>query len=597
MFRWLRVIVCSGCLIGFGEALATELRTQSNVALATPPAAVAARDMNWDFTPDLVVANTATNTIAVISINGFGTMESTFDYAVGNGPVALALADYSGDGYIDVAVANQTAGTVSILNNKAVSGVALNPASSYAAGSAPVAIVTGLFNNDLFYDLVVVNQTSNTVTVLLNSGTGSFQVMASYGVGSSPRAVVAADFDGNGSLDLAVVNQGDSTVSVLLNNGGGQFAAPLTYAVGSSPLAIAALDMDRNGTMDLAITHSSTATLSLWRNNGSGIFAFAASYSVGVNPEVVVAVDMNGDGYGDLAVANAGSGTVSLLENNRNGAFALGQMAAVGTTPVSIVAADLDVDGTSDLLVANAGSSNLSLLINDTDLRPSPFQFTDQVNVALNAVVESNVITLTGMTGWGQITVSQGEYAVSTDSGLTWSPWSSSSPMAVAAGDQVKLRVTASAQGYTRVDVDVMIGGVLDTFSIRTFGDSVADPFLFVDQTGVALDTIVSSNIITVTGIDIDVAISVVGGLYSVNGGAFTSAPGYVNNNDTVQLRITSAPLKGEAVNVALYIGGVADTFTVTTAAATSSGGGGALDLAQLLLLLPLLRRLYNPSR
>ena len=166
------------------------------------------------------------------------------------------------------------------------------------------------------------------------------------------------------------------------------------------------------------------------------------------------------------------------------------------------------------------------------------------------------------------------------------------------AGDQVKLRVTASALGYTRVDVDVLIGGVLDTFSVRTFGDSVPDPFLFVDQTGVALSTILSSNVITVTGIDIDVAISVVGGSYSVNGGAFTTAPGFVRNNDTVQLRVTSAPLKGEAVNVALYIGSITDTFTITTAAAASSGGGGggALNLAQLLLLLPLLRRLYNPS-
>ncbi|MDZ4263322.1 MAG: VCBS repeat-containing protein [Pseudomonadota bacterium] len=599
MFRWLRVIVCSGCLIWVGEAQSTELRAQSNVALANPPAAVAARDMNWDFIPDLVVANTAANTITVNSLNSFGSMDATFDYVVGSGPVALALADYSGDGYIDIAVANQTAGTISVLNNKAVAGAEFNPAASYAAGNTPVAMVAGLFNSDLFYDLVVVNQTNNSVTLLLNSGTGSFPTMVTYGVGASPSAVVAADFDGNGSLDLAVANQGDNTVSLLLNNGSGGFAAALTYAVGSSPSAIAALDMDRNGTMDLAITHSTAATLSLLSNNGSAIFAFAASYSVGVNPVAVVAVDMNGDGYADLAVANAGSGTMSLLENNRNGAFAVGQTAAVGSTPVSIVAADIDVDGDSDLLIANAGSSNLSILTNDTDFRPAPFQFTDQVDIARNAVVESNVITLTGMTGWGRITVSRGEYTVSTDSGLTWSPWSSTSPLAVTAGDKVKLRVTASAQGYTRVDVDVLIGGVLDTFSVRTFGDSVPDPFLFVDQTGVALSTILSSNVITVTGIDIDVAISVVGGSYSLNGGAFTPAPGFVRNNDTVQLRVTSAPLRGEAVNVALYIGGVTDTFTITTAAAASSGGGGggSLGLMQLLLLLPLLWRLYNPSR
>ncbi|WP_235209341.1 hypothetical protein [Methylobacter sp. BBA5.1] len=60
--------------------------------------------------------------------------------------------------------------------------------------------------------------------------------------------------------------------------------------------------------------------------------------------------------------------------------------------------------------------------------------------------------------------------------------------------------------------------------------DTTPAPFFFTDQTDVALDTVVTSNTITVSGINASTAISVSGGLYSRNGGAFTSASGSVTS-------------------------------------------------------------------
>ena len=102
MIRWLAVVVCSGCMVWGGISQAVELRTQSLVPLISAPVVVTARDMNWNFTPDLVVANGAANTITVIPVSAFSGMESATDYAVGSGPVAVALADFSGNGYIDI---------------------------------------------------------------------------------------------------------------------------------------------------------------------------------------------------------------------------------------------------------------------------------------------------------------------------------------------------------------------------------------------------------------------------------------------------------------------------------------------------------------
>ena len=53
---------------------------------------------------------------------------------------------------------------------------------------------------------------------------------------SSPTAIVAGDFNGDGRIDLAVAElRSSDTVSVLLGNGDGTFQPQVTYAVGSEP--------------------------------------------------------------------------------------------------------------------------------------------------------------------------------------------------------------------------------------------------------------------------------------------------------------------------------------------------------------------------
>ncbi len=100
--------------------------------------------------------------------------------------------------------------------------------------------------------------------------------------------------------------------------------------------------------------------------------------------------------------------------------------------------------------------------------------------------------------------------------------------------------------------------------------DTTPDPFTFTPQTGVALSTPITSNVITVSGITAAASISVTGGEYNINGGAFTSAAGTVNNGYTVQVRHTSAATNSTTVNTILTIGGVSGTFSSTTLA----GGG-----------------------
>jgi len=96
-------------------------------------------------------------------------------------------------------------------------------------------------------------------------------------------------------------------------------------------------------------------------------------------------------------------------------------------------------------------------------------------------------------------------------------------------------------------------------------GDGTPNDFYFAPLIDQPLSTLLSSNTILVNGIDIPVAISITGGEYSINGGAWVSTAGTVVNGDTVQVRQTSSATGGATTNAVLTIGGAMGTFSVTT--------------------------------
>jgi alpha-tubulin suppressor-like RCC1 family protein len=112
--------------------------------------------------------------------------------------------------------------------------------------------------------------------------------------------------------------------------------------------------------------------------------------------------------------------------------------------------------------------------------------------------------------------------------------------------------------------------GAGSRFSMAFTTDTVPTPFFFTDQTGVPLHTQITSNPINVAKIDAPAQISITGGEYSINGGAFTSSNGSVNNGDIVTVRQTSSDSYTTTTDAILSIGGVSDTFSLTTIACTN---------------------------
>eukprot|EP01035_Chromulina_nebulosa_P031243 gene31243-41632_t len=118
--------------------------------------------------------------------------------------------------------------------------------------------------------------------------------------------------------------------------------------------------------------------------------------------------------------------------------------------------------------------------------------------------------------------------------------------------------------------------------------DTTPDQFGFASVTDVALGSVQTSNPITVAGINAASPISVVGGSYSVNGGAFVTTSGTVTVGQTVRVQQTASNTAGATTVATLTIGGVSANYSVTTAlpsvsiadASISEGNSGTTNLS-----------------
>ena len=134
--------------------------------------------------------------------------------------------------------------------------VSFGAKTDFGTGSRPHSVAVGDFNGDGKLDLAVANGSSNTVSILLGTGTGSFGAKTDFGTGIDPISVAVGDFNGDGKLDLAVANSNGDTVSILLGTGTGSFGAKTDFGTGSGPNSVAVGDFNGDGKLDLAVANA-----------------------------------------------------------------------------------------------------------------------------------------------------------------------------------------------------------------------------------------------------------------------------------------------------------------------------------------------------
>src|SRR5437016_1260532 len=330
-------------------------------------------------------------------------------FSVGANPSALVANSFTGGTLPDLAVVfdDPKANTFAILQNQDNGNfvqVTPSPITLGANETGQVAIGTGVFRNDSQKfstaqppDVVLVNSTSNNVSVLLGSvdATGKANGLfaeapgSPFAVGNNPRSVVLADFNGDGFLDLAVANQGDNSISLFRGGGDGTFTefpgSPFkltntTTISETAPVAMVSANfrnlnntVNNGSEVDLAVVNQGSNNvaillISVDQNlNVTLTEAPSSPVSVGTTPVAIATGDLNADGVPDLAVLNQGNGSISILLGNSNldGSFteATGSPLPTSTTPAGIVIANFANGAVPDIAVTNHGSSTLGVYI------------------------------------------------------------------------------------------------------------------------------------------------------------------------------------------------------------------------------------------
>jgi hypothetical protein len=202
---------------------------QSPVPYAAGPSpnSVAAGDVNGDGFPDVVVGNSSSS-LAILLGNGNGTFQQAKIYSgLGSAAHWVALGDFNNDGKIDVAAVLPAAGNRQ--NGQLVVGLGHGdgtfapPALVGPARNLAASIAVADFTQDGFLDLVIAEgfTTIGKALIYMGNGNGTFQTPQQYPTAQTSVAVAAADLNGDGYPDLVVANLGNDSISVLINVGTG----------------------------------------------------------------------------------------------------------------------------------------------------------------------------------------------------------------------------------------------------------------------------------------------------------------------------------------------------------------------------------------
>lgn len=212
-------------------------------------------------------------------------------------------------------------------------------------------------------------------------------------------------------------------------------------------------------------------------------------------------------------------------------------------------------------------TSNYVISTVAADSSPNDFSFLDETD-ANTSTQYTRLFTVSGINVPTSISVTAGTWVFEiNNSGTDITSWT------VDNWDIITLKNTSPSSASSSNNTELTIGDKSAIFTISTPAppsDPRPDTFAFTDVSNASLNQIYESNIITVSGINVDIPISITWWEYEINdSGIYTSSSANVSSGDQISVRTTSSSSPANTVDVVLRIWSwsdqVTDTFSVTT--------------------------------
>ena len=321
-------------------------------------------DINNDGNPDMLVSN-AFGDLLVLLGKGDGTFQP---YINTNQTITLAVADLTGNGSNDVIYADSALDRVVVAYGSEGSDVVGNRTTGLLD---PGAVALADLNGDGIPDLIVANSGSNNILIYPGLGNGQFGPAVNdghgYFVGTNPVGITVYDLtgekfpNGNARLDIVVANQGSNDVSILLNQGDFQFTpGPRLIPGGLGPVSTVVGYFTGGTYPDILVTESGSNDVRLLTGVGDGFFndTNPIIYAVGTDPMTTFVG--NFDGHDDMVTIDAGSNDLTLISSFNSPSWITETIPSGGTDPFSAFAFASSA-GFENLVVGNAGDGILSL--------------------------------------------------------------------------------------------------------------------------------------------------------------------------------------------------------------------------------------------